>query len=215
MDPATMALIASAAGAGIGAFGQERANKQNRDIAREQMRFQQQMAHSAEAFSERMSSTAYQRKVEDLRKAGLNPALAYESGGASSPVGVTAGGSTSRSENVMRDAPQLAASALTVKQLSENVKLTQYQQHVAAEQARNILEDTNKKIEEKHLLDQQYKFNEILQPLDIRSRAATALIQELGIPGARTRGEVQKLLDLPLQGWKSITEQIQQLIPRR
>lgn len=38
-------------------------------------------------FQERMSNTSYQRVMDDMRKAGLNPMLAYSQGGASVPGG--------------------------------------------------------------------------------------------------------------------------------
>lgn len=52
------------------------ANATNIQLGREQM-----------AFQERMSNSAYQRQVEDMRKAGINPMLAANMGGASTPQG--------------------------------------------------------------------------------------------------------------------------------
>jgi hypothetical protein len=58
---------------GLGGLGKQRADKAS---SARQM-----------AFQERMSNTAHQRQMSDLRKAGINPMLSAKLGGASSPSG--------------------------------------------------------------------------------------------------------------------------------
>lgn len=110
--PAVAALAPPLIAGAASMIGQERANRANLRIAREQMRFQ-----------ERMSGTAWQRAVKDMRLAGINPMLAYQQGGASSPSGQTA-----RMEDVIGPA---VSSAMNMMRMRKELKLLTSQEYKA------------------------------------------------------------------------------------
>lgn len=70
-------MAAATIGSGLlSYYGQRQANKSTAKSVDNQI-----------AFQERMSNSAYQRAMSDMKKAGLNPMLAYKMGGASTPQG--------------------------------------------------------------------------------------------------------------------------------
>jgi len=120
LAPLLTALLPSVV-SGIGSFfGRRSANKANRDES-----------GLNRSFQERMSSTAYQRSVKDLEAAGMNPALAYQQGGASSP-----GGSMAASQE--SELGEGVSSALAVKTATEQYKLLRAQTAKTKQEGRNV-----------------------------------------------------------------------------
>ena len=71
-------LISGAIGL-LGSHSQRQTNKRQIGLAQDQMDFQ-----------ERLSNTAYQRAMADMKKAGINPIMVSKLGGASTPTGAMA-----------------------------------------------------------------------------------------------------------------------------
>lgn len=152
VNPTT--LIGTVLGGGLEYIGGQQQNAANKDIAQRQMDFQdrsnrermtfeqgsvdKQMAFQkdeatiARNFEERMSNSAYQRAMADMKSAGVNPMLAFSQGGASTPSasapsGGSAGGASSsgagyHSENVMgRVGERIVSSALDMRRLKKDI----------------------------------------------------------------------------------------------
>lgn len=104
----------AAAGAGqlLGGMLQNRAQRQEAARAR---RFNAKQAQINREFQERMSNTAWRRAMADMRAAGINPMLAIDKGGASTPGGGAASGPMAQMQNELGPATTGAMDAIRLR----------------------------------------------------------------------------------------------------
>lgn len=106
MPPNFAAMVGPAISGGLSYLGQRSANAANAQQAQRQMDFQAEQ-----------SSTSYQRGVADMKKAGINPIMAYSQGGASAGTGASA-----EMHNDLGEGANSASSALqTIMQMQSAI----------------------------------------------------------------------------------------------
>ena len=161
LAPASVTASAAGSAAGIGLQGaaglagllyqihkdqhltgaQREANAFTEHMAQQQMNFEAGQAQQQMDFQERMASTQWQRTVEDMQAAGINPAMAYSQGANAAPSGAMASGSSGSSVDPGRGLS-----------MSDFLSAVQFQKDLEMKDAE--IESINADIEGKHIENQ-------------------------------------------------------------
>lgn len=130
-----------------GLFAQDKTDQRQQQA----QQFNASQAQADRDFQERMSSTAYQRSMQDMEAAGLNPILAYQKGGASSPSGAMASTTFQPAQNIGAEAVNGAKAAGELGNLLDRMNLDREK---TQQEIDNIAKDTRKKVAEGNAADE-------------------------------------------------------------
>lgn len=171
-------------------FGQENANNANRGMMDANLQFQ-----------ERMSNTAHQRAVNDLKAAGLNPILAANNG-ASTPSGGMA-----QAENTMAPLANSANEIAKNRLVTQGLKLTneknQSEIDVNTALKSKAIEDaklTSASAKTQAQIEKAQRYNNEI--MDLKMKGGN------GIPGLRELAPAMPMIDLGAQGAGAVKDLI-------
>lgn len=193
-------MLSALIGAGASLLGGFMSNQASAASADKQMDFQAQQTAAQQAFQERMSNTAHQREVTDLRLAGLNPILSVSKGGpgASTPAGASAQGAAYQARNPVEGAASSALQALTLDSVMADIQVKEAQRDNIKAQTlteinkpENIFADTQlkqtQKFREGHEGVRAASQTDLNAALEKQAEVATTIAKTTGIPLAQAQ----------------------------
>lgn len=173
---------------GIGdAEAAEDANLANKASANTQMKFQ-----------ERMSNSAYQRTMDDMEKAGLNPMLAYSQGGASTPSGAASTAQPASKTGLAQFAMQAATGLNTAKNQAtltgNTLQDSEQSRKLQGTQSAKNAADTEQTLLKNQILKKDIPFAKLKGDL---AGGATKIMREIGEKFGNSARDIQKTMSKP------------------